>query len=48
VIGGIVSGTLLGAALDLLWRFFSPNEKRRKTPGISRDSHSTSEPRTPE
>lgn len=48
VIGGIVSGTLLGAALDLLWRFFSPNEKRRKTRSFSRDSHSTSEPRTPE
>jgi len=31
VLGGVISGTLLGAALDLLWRFAHRSPQRRKT-----------------
>jgi uncharacterized protein (DUF2062 family) len=41
VIGGIVSGTILGAVLDLLWKYTSAVHHPSKMRRPRRDSHST-------
>lgn len=46
VIGGVIAGTLLGALLDLLWRF-GAEYYARKHPPPNRASRSTEDPAPP-
>lgn len=48
VIGGAVAGTLLGIALDLIWKLFGEVHHRHRPPRRRRDSPSTVDPPPPE